>query len=578
MSSGEIMSRGEVSVLIVGAGPVGLTGSLLLARHGMETRILDRRGTPLRAPAAHVVNARTFEICRSVGVDMDSFGKISARPEDAGQVIWVTSLAGEELGRLPFERQHDEVLRFTPTPLRNIPQHRFEAVLRSTLKSAGAAEVEYGQQWESAEQDEEGVTSRVRDLATDEVYEIRSRYLIACDGAGSRIRKSINLEMIGPQSLQSFVMIHFAANLRELVKDRPAILYWLADPELGATLVAHDIDAEWVYMVPFDPLAESESDYSVKRCEALVKAAIGSDEFPVQIETISTWAMSAQIAERYREGRIVLAGDAAHRFPPTGGLGLNGGVQDIHGLVWRLAAIEAGWAGSGLLDSYESERRPVAQENSDNCLNYAMRLFEVPEALGLAEEPTTERMRETLADPEGRARVEASIANQADHFDTLGLQLGFRYDAGALVPDGTDPPVVDNPAREYVATGRPGARMPHAWFKRDGKRWSTLDLLELDSFTLVTTSPGGASEAWQAAVAGISGIPIQFAGLDGDSLEEEARWRRESGIGLEGALLVRPDQHVAWRAATLPADANSALRDVLTKIVSQAWPLRTGSS
>jgi 2-polyprenyl-6-methoxyphenol hydroxylase-like FAD-dependent oxidoreductase len=347
----EAMSRTEVPILIVGAGPVGLMGALLLARHGMEAHLLDRRETPTRAPAAHVVNARTFEICRAAGVDMDAFTKFASDPRDAGQAIWVTSLAGEEIGRLPFERQNDEVLQFTPTPLRNLSQHRFAAVLRETLPKVGAAEVQYGQQWEGAEQDEGGVTSRVRDLAADEVYEIRSRYLVACDGAASRIRKSVDIEMVGPQRIQSFVMIHFAANLRELVKDRPGVLYWLADPEMGPTLVAHDIDREWVYMYPFDPDRETEADYSVERCEALVTAAIGSDEYPVKIETISTWAMSAQIAERYRKGRVFLAGDAAHRFPPTGGLGLNGGVQDIHGLVWRLAAIEAGWAQPALLDS-----------------------------------------------------------------------------------------------------------------------------------------------------------------------------------------------------------------------------------
>ncbi len=557
------MSPIEVPVLIVGAGPVGLMGALLLARHGLETRILDRRETPIRAPAAHVVNSRTFEICRAVGVDMDSLNEFASDPRDAGHAIWVTSLAGEEVGRLPFERQDDEVLRFTPTPLRNLSQHRFEAVLRDTLPKLGAPEVEYGQQWESAEQDDGGVTSRVRDLSTDEVYEIRSRYLIACDGAGSRIRKSIDIEMVGPQNLQSFVMIHFAANLRALVKDRPAVLYWLTDPEMGPTLVAHDIDREWVYMFPFDSENETEADYSVERCEALVTAAIGSDEYPVKVETISTWSMSAQIAERYRRGRVFLAGDSAHRFPPTGGLGLNGGVQDIHGLVWRMAAVEAGWAQPALLDSYESERRPVAQKIADNSLSNAMKMFEVAQALGLDQERTSERMRATLADPEGRARVEAAIANQAEHFDTLGLQLGFRYDAGAIVPDGTALPEIASPVREFVQSGRPGARMPHAWLIHGGKRCSTLDLLSLDSFTLITTSP---NEAWETAVADISAVPVRYVAIERDSIEDEGCWLKDSGIGLEGALLVRPDQHVAWRAASLPPDPSSVLSQVIAQI------------
>jgi 2,4-dichlorophenol 6-monooxygenase len=302
----------------------------------------------------------------------------------------------------------------------------------------------------------------------------------------------------------------------------------------------------------------------VEHCEALVKAAIGSDEYPVKVETISTWSMSAQIAERYREGRIFLAGDSAHRFPPTGGLGLNGGVQDIHGLVWRIAAVEAGWAKPALLDSYERERRPVAQKNADNSLKNAMKMFEVAQALGLDEERTSERMRATLADPEGRSRVEAAIANQAEHFDTLGLQLGFRYDAGAIVPDGTAPPEIANPVREFVPSGRPGARMPHAWIMRDGKRCSTLDLLALDAFTLITNSPG---EAWETAAAGISAVPVRYVAIDRASIEDEACWLKDSGIGLEGALLVRPDQHVAWRVASLPEDPSSALREAITQIV-----------
>lgn len=556
--------RIEVPVLIVGAGPVGLTGALGLARHGLKAHILDRRESPLRAPAAHVVNARTFEICRALGVDMDALTEFASDPKDAGHAIWVTSLAGEEIGRLPFERQNDEVLQFTPTPLRNLAQHRFEHVLRETLPKAGASLVEYGQQWESAAQDEDGVTSRVRDLATDEVYEIRSRYLIACDGAGSRIRKAVGIEMDGPQKLGAFLMIHFTANLRELLDDRPGVLYWLTDPTLGTTFIAHDIESEWVHMSRFDSETETEDDYPEERCEALVKAAIGSHAYPVKVESISTWAMSAQIAERFRDGRILLAGDAAHRFPPTGGLGLNSGVCDIHGLVWRIAGILAGWAAPALLDSYEPERRPVAEKNAENSLRNAMRLFEVAKALGLDQEATRERMHATLARPEGRAGVEAAIANQSEHFDTLGLQLGFRYDVGAIVPDGTEPKAIGNPVREFEPSGRPGGRMPHAFLERGGERLSTLDLLAVDAFTLITTS---ASEEWAAAVAEITDAPIHHVAIGGDSMEDEQGWQRATGIGRDGALLIRPDQHVAWRAFSLPGDPQATLREALTQII-----------
>jgi hypothetical protein len=173
-------------------------------------------------------------------------------------------------------------------------------------------------------------------------------------------------------------------------------------------------------------------------------------------------------------------------------------------------------------------------------------------------------MRATLDDPEGRARVEAAIANQADHFDTIGLQLGFRYDTGAIVPDGTQPPEGVDPVRDFLPSGRPGGRMPHAWLVRDGKRFSTLDLLALDSFTLITTSQ---NDAWAAAASLVSDVPLQYVALDPVQLLDEARWAEESGIGSNGALLVRPDQHVAWRAASLPKDTSSVLREVIAQIV-----------
>jgi 2,4-dichlorophenol 6-monooxygenase len=260
----------DVPVLIVGAGPVGMMAALLLHQLGIEAQLIDRRGQAKRAPAAHVVNARTFEICRGAGVDMEALMALTGDPVDAGQAIWVTRLAGEEIGRLPFERQDDAVLELTPTPLRNLGQHHFERILLQTLDSQKAANPEFNQQWESAEQTPDGVTSTVRDLSTGHLREIKSRYLIATDGAGSRIRESLGIEMVGPPKLQTFVMIHFEANLREIVKDRPGILHWISDPEAGGTFVAHDIDKEWVYMVPFDSDKESADAYTPERCRALV--------------------------------------------------------------------------------------------------------------------------------------------------------------------------------------------------------------------------------------------------------------------------------------------------------------------
>jgi 2,4-dichlorophenol 6-monooxygenase len=549
------MRRIDVPVLVVGAGPVGTTAAILLARQGVACRVIERRTGPQTAPAAHAVNARTLEICRQAGVDTAAVAAACASPADAGHVRWMTTLAGAELGSLPYERQGDEVLAVTPTPLRNISQHRFEPILHDTLRALPAGELCWGHEWQAAEQDGDGVTSRV--AVGGEIHAVRSRWLLAADGASSRVRKWLGIEPIGPSRIQSFIMIHFEANLRPLVGGRPAVLYWITDPGTPGAFVAHDIESTWVFMHAWDPDRERIEDYDEVVCAALVRRAMGTDAVRFAIRTISPWTMTAQVAERYRAGRVFLAGDAAHRFPPTGGLGLNSGVQDVHNLVWKLRAVDQGWAPDALLGTYERERRPVAQRNADVSVANAFRLSEVFEALGGMGDGAAARRAGVLADADGRGRVAAAIANQAEHFDMLGLQLGFTYDEGALVSDGSAAPAPANPVREYVPTGRPGARLPHAWV---GAR-STLDLIPYDRFTLITGADG---TAWAAAADGIGDIPLGYVALGRDI---DAGWADQLGIDATGALLVRPDQHVAWRARRAVADPAATLRDALARIV-----------
>jgi len=544
------MTHIETPVLVVGAGPVGMTAALLLSRLGIPSRIVERRAAPQSAPAAHVVNARTFEIFRAAGVDMQAIAAACQDPADAGQVLWVTTLAGRELGRLPYERQGEDALAYTPTPLRNLSQHRLEPILVDELRRLANVEIGYGHEWEHAEQDGAGVTSRIRDHASGAVYETRSRWLIAADGAASPVRRLLGIEPIGPDRLQSFVMIHFEANLRALVGHRPGALYWTTAPEATGTFVAHDIESTWVYMKPWNPDTESAADYSPSVCADIVRRAMGTDAYPFVIRTIRTWTMTAQVAERYRERRVVLAGDSAHRFPPTGGLGLNTGVQDAHNLAWKVAAVDAGWAPDALLDTYEVERRPVAQHNADVSLRNAVRMGEVYQALA-------------TTDPTGDA-VRAAITNQAEHFDMLGLQLGFVYESGAIAGNGTEKATREGSVRDYVPTALPGARVPHAWVTRAGVRVSTLDLFAYDRFTLVT-GPGG--QSWIEAAAGPVAIDCVIIGRD--VVDENGHWMKLLGIDADGAVLVRPDQHVAWRSLHAVANTAAALAHALATILSR---------
>lgn len=533
--------RLDVDVLIVGAGPVGLTAALLLDRLGCSVVIVERRGGPQRAPAAHVVNARTFEVWRQIGLDVDHIRSHAKDPADAGAVHWVTKLGGDVIGSLPYERQGDENLSLTPTPLRNLSQHRLEPLLVDELTARGI-DVRYDHRWESCDQDDDAVTSLIQ--GPDGPVTVRSCWLLACDGASSPVRRSTGIEPEGPDRIQSLVMVHLAADMRSAVGDHPGVLFWVCDPASIGAFVAHDIDREWVYMRSYDPELEEPSAYTADRCDRLVRAALQDPTVEFEILNVSTWTMTAQVAARYRDGRIFLVGDSAHRFPPTGGMGLNTGVGDAHNLAWRVAAVLHGAADPDVLDDYEAERRPVALRNAEVSLENAFKLLEVPVALGADDDIDvfTSNMTATLADADGRCRVEAAIADQATHFDMLGLQLGYRYDIDRsdLDRSGTPPAGVD-PVRTYLPSSRPGGRLPHGWIRRGGIVCSTLDLIPLDRSVLIA---GPLCETAE---------PDLRVGVDFDDLGHW--WRDVLELPDEGALLVRPDQHIAerWSAMSSPA-------------------------
>lgn len=516
----------ELDALVVGAGPVGLTMALLLERLGLRVQVIERRDGPQRAPAAHVINARTFEVWRQLGLDVDALRTLAQDPADAGRVRWVTRLGGEEIASLAFERQGDEQLEVTPTPLRNLSQHRLEPVLVAELSGRGVP-VEYGHTWVDGERSASGVRSRIEHPGGSR--EVHSRWLIACDGASSPVRRWTGIQPEGPHRVQSFVMVHVAADLRDLVGDRPGVLFWICDPRAGGTMVAHDIDREWVYMLPFDPEQEDAATYTQARCEALVREALEDPTHPLEVLDVATWVMTAQVAERYRDHDVFLVGDSAHRFPPTGGLGLNTGVADAHNLAWKLAAVHASAASDELLDTYEAERRPVAQRNARASLANAMRLIEVPLALGLDAdvEASLANMASALADLERRRQVVAAIEHQATHFDMPGLQLGYVYgEPGDGLDDGDDDEV-----RTYRPTSRPGARLPHGWLRRDGATVSSLDLVPLDR-SIRIGGPAADPEA----------VDVRL----GDDVDDpHGWWAGVLGLPDDAWILVRPDQHIA---------------------------------
>jgi len=525
------MNEIDIAVLVVGAGPIGLLAGHLFEQRGIGTLIAERYQGRLDAPKAHALNSRTLEICHAAGLPMDEIHARATRSDEGAYVRFMTSVTGDELGAIPYERQDDAVRALTPWPLINIAQPDFESVAEEGLKGAAHVELRRELEWLGYDETADAVISRLHDHATGEDIKVRSTYLIAADGAGSTVREAAGIKLEGMADLAHNVMIHFEADLRALVADRPAILYFIFGEAIGSVFIAYDVGKTWVLMHPYDPSAMSLADFTDDVCKRFIAEALGQP-IEVTIKGTRTWSMCAQVAGRYRSGNVFLAGDAAHRFPPTGGLGLNTGVGDIENLAWKIAAVEQRWAGPALLDSYNDERPQVAQSNMGQSVGNAMKIGLVYQALGQTMRQPVDRLEleKRLADPAQRSAIAAAIAMQAEHFDSLRLQLGYVYGALRDIDAGT-------PINVYVPRVIVGARLPHAVLA-DGR--SSLDLVDPSGLVLLT---GIAGTVWVPLVDRVN-VPLKLLVEGTDFGLAVGSWAESVGLAAGDALLLRPDGHI----------------------------------
>jgi 2-polyprenyl-6-methoxyphenol hydroxylase-like FAD-dependent oxidoreductase len=551
------MTDTEVPVLIVGSGPAGLSAAVLLADLGVRTLVVERNPSTTDHPRAHVVNTRTMEIFRQIGI-ADAVVAAGIPPAAYARVLWKRTIAGEELGALEIgEARSAERASVSPTRIASCAQDNVEALLRQAAERRGCA-LRYATELVGYEPDADGVTATLR---TDGVAaRVRAQYVIAADGASSPTRRLLDVAMVGIPPLATLVGIYFHADLAPWVQSRPALLYFLMNSRALGIVIPLDGRRRWIYH-----WLQAEEGLGAEAAAAAVRLAVGVEDLAVEIKGIRPWTMTAEVAERFRVGRVFLAGDAAHRFPPTGGFGLNTGVQDAHNLAWKLALVLAGRASEALLATYEAERRPVAQSNTDwSVRNFA----EGGTAVGSGNVMATMQLEAGGPDvPRVLAQLQADIDGERDHFDALGQDLGFVYEAGALIPDGTSLPAVGDRAAEYVPNARPGSRAPHVWLERGGARVSSLDLFGTGFVLLVPA----AARAWSAAVAD-SALPVAVTlrriGPGGDLDDPTGTWARLYDVGADGAVLVRPDGHVAWRVAVCPPDPRASLRAALATILA----------
>ncbi len=562
------MSTAKVPVLIVGGGPAGLAAAFALGRFGVESMVCEQHAGINPHPRAHVVNRRSMELLRNWGISEAVIA--DALPMDwVTRVIWTTRMAGEELGRLELAAVPTEqaITRLAASPElpQSCAQDRVQEHLVQLVRDQGRSAVHYGTKVVDLVETPDGVAvTLVRESGTATVL---ADYVIGADGATSWVRQHRGIPMTGMPPLAQQINVCFHADLSDVIADRAAVLYWTINSTAPGVFVAMDGKRRWTFNFEYDPALESAADFPPERCERIIADALGAADIAIDIQSVGCWTMCAETASRYRDGRVFLVGDAAHRFPPTGGMGMNTGLADADNLAWKLAGVLAGWADESLLDSYHAERRPVAVSNTEFSVMNALKMAST--GIGGSGGPVVERLESSDATIAAAKRADllSAIEAQRPHFGALNQDVGYRYDGhgAAVVADATDVPDVDDPAEDYVAIARPGSRLPHHWMHRSDRRMSTLDLVGAH-FLLVTGRDG---ERHATLLQRIADIPIETVRVDHEIQGASVDLHEALGIGPQGCVLVRPDGHVAARLAGASEDPGGDIADLLKGLLGE---------
>ncbi|MCA0243587.1 MAG: FAD-dependent monooxygenase [Proteobacteria bacterium] len=584
------MRRIEVPVFIVGAGPTGLSAACLLATQGIRTLAITRYPGTANSPRAHITNQRAMEVFRDLGIE-DRITQAATPAELMSNNVWATSFAGTEIARLQTwgtgpERKADYELA-SPSSMCNIPQHLMEPILLDVARERGAQFL-FNTELVSMKQDADAVHAIVKDRLTGEEIEVVSQYAIGGDGDNSVVVKEIGFPTEGKMGLGAAVNVWLEADLSKYTAHRPGVLYWMTQPGnnywVGSgTWISVRPWNEWVLLFMYDP-AQGEPDLSEAAVTERARATIGDPDIPIKIKAISKWTINQVVAKHMNQGRVLIAGNAAHRHPPANGLGTNTCVQDSFNLAWKLAMVLKGQAGPALLDTYTQERQPVGEGVVKRAMKSVGDMLPISDALGFApgqdEKAGWANVDELFSDSargrERRAALREAVALQNYQFNCNGVELGQVYASQAVVADGsTRAAPTRDPELYYHPSTFPGAYLPHAWLQRGQRKLSTLDLVGRGRFTLLT---GVGGQAWRDAAAKVAerlGIALDVVSIGGpgcDAQDVYGRWQALSGISENGCVLVRPDRYVAWREQAIGSQGEPAaqLEQVLRQVLARA--------
>jgi 2,4-dichlorophenol 6-monooxygenase len=580
----------EVPVLIIGGGACGLTTSIALSALGVESLLVERHpGTSILAKA-HILNPVTMEIFDKLGFADEVYDR-GAPQETFSKTSWYTSLGGTEA----WDRQllysvdswgggalAEAYAAVTPYVYGNLSQKLLEPILRRHAQERNPDGVLFAHEATTIEQLPDAVTVEIVDRDSGSRTTVRARYVVGADG-GKTVGAAAGIPMIGPAPFVDIISVHFRADLSPYLEESLSLIRQIIRPVLDGSWVRCGLVAqgptrwdkhseEWHIAItqPIGGPRPSELDEGQMR--ERVRELLGLPDLELDVLRITNWLIENVVAERYREGRIFLAGDAAHRHSAMGGLGLNTGIQDAFALATKLAPVIHQTADPALLDTYDAERGPVGRRTAQWATFNFYNHLSAPSGFGMLPGAPPAHNRAVLealfSDTEDgatrRERLAESFWTLRREFGQLDIELGYNYAASpAVVPDGTPAPPRDPAGHEHVPTARPGHRLPHAWLERDGTPVSTRHLFQPGAYLVLAGADG---RAWCDAAASLAadlGHPIDALCVGEDLADPSGRFADVRGHGDSGALLVRPDGFVAFRAASDEVDPRATLERAL---------------
>jgi 2-polyprenyl-6-methoxyphenol hydroxylase-like FAD-dependent oxidoreductase len=525
----------EAPVLIAGGGLVGLSAAAFLAQQGVRSLTIERLGASSPLPRAAYFHMRTLELFRGLGIEEAVQTQSAKEFVPDGAVIAMDTIAGRKLADI-IPNLNEGIEALSPCRRLFLNQPSLEPILRERARTAGATVLQ-GAEIVGVRQDDTGVTVTTGRVSDGIAAECRGQYLIAADGGHSKVRESAGIAYEGRGAFSNSITIYFTADLSPWLADKPWSLIYVNNPLLRGFFRMNRAGTSGFLAINVlgdpesdpDAAVDAAADTSEARLVEFVRMGVGKPDLPVRVDGYSRWRATATVARKLREGRIFIAGDAAHLMPPNGGFGGNTGIHDAHNLAWKLAHVLHGHADPRLLDTYEPERKPVAKLTVEQAFSRYVA-----------------RTAPWLA---ARVQPEALV-------DDLDIELGYLYQSPLGVH--ADP---------RTTCGVPGSRAPHLWLKRNGRQVSTIDLT--GRFLVLA---GAAGTAWvdaaRKAAREMADLPLDVHCIGRDLEDPEGQFSHAFGIPGPGATLVRPDGFIAWRCKSMMPDPTATLRLALLESLS----------